>query len=190
MKQKDDRKIDAVIAATCRLAAERGLFGLTLTAIAKAAGIGTSTLYVYFNDKEALFNEVYRHAKREALEFYSADIDFSLPLKRMVCGIWNKMLDHRLSRYNQVSFMEQFVGSSFMNDESRAYTARMGEKLMQIVAEGQRSEILKTVPIPFLNSLFIGSVRETARLIRAGSIADTDETRAIAYQLCWDGIRS
>lgn len=190
MKQKDDKKFDAVVAATCRLSTERGLFGLTLAEIAKAAGIGTSTLYVYFADKESLFNEVYRRAKREALEFYSADIDPALPLKGRVRGVWNRMLDHRLQRYDQVTFMEQFVGSSFMSDESRVYIERLGEGLMQIVAEGQREEILKAVPLSFLNSLFVGSIRETARLIRAGSITDTEENREVAFQLCWDGIRA
>ena len=190
MKPKDERKLDAVIAATCRLAAERGLFGLTLAQIAKAAGIGTSSLYVYFSDKESLFNEVYRRAKREALEFYSTGMDASLPLKGRVRSVWNRMLDHRLHRFDQVTFMEQFVGSCFMTDESRAYIERFGKGLLQLVAEGQRDEILKTVPLTFLNSLFIGSVRETARLIRTDAVADTEETREIAFQLCWDGIRA
>ena len=189
MKPKDEKKLDAVIVATCRLAAERGLLGLTLTDIAKEAGIGTSTLYVYFKDKEELFNEVYRHAKREAIDFYS-DIDASAPLKARVRSVWNRILDHRLSRYDQVSFMEQFVGSSFMNEETRAYTAMIGNGLLQIVIEGQRDEILKPVPVAFLNSFFIGSVRETARLIRSGAIADSEESRAVAFQLCWDGIRN
>jgi AcrR family transcriptional regulator len=190
MRPKDEKKLDAVIVATCQLAAEHGLLGLTLTKIAKAAGIGTSTLYVYFSDREALFNEVYRRAKREALEFYSSDIDAALPIKGKVRAVWNKMLDHRLKRYDQVSFMEQFVGSVFMSDESRAYAERFGEGLIQIATEGQRQEILKTVPLYFLNSLVVGSIRETARLIRGGLIADISENREIAFRLCWDGIRS
>jgi AcrR family transcriptional regulator len=190
MKPKDEKKLDAVITATCRLAAERGLFGLTLTEISKAAGIGTSTLYIYFTDKEALFNEVFRRAKREALDFYGSEIDPGAPLKGRVRAVWNKMLDHRLRRHDQCSFMEQFLGSSFMSDESRTYSARLGEGLMHIVAEGQHAEILKAIPVPFLTSLFFGSVRETARLIRAGSIPDTEESRVVAFQLCWDGIRS
>jgi hypothetical protein len=76
-----------------------------------------------------------------------------------------------------------------MSDESRDYTARLGEGLQGLVTEGQRQEILKSVPLPFLASLFIGSVRETARMIRAGTIADNEQHRAIAFQLCWDGIR-
>jgi AcrR family transcriptional regulator len=189
MKLKDEKKLDAVVAATCRLAAERGLLGLTLTEIAEGASIATSTLYVYFTDKEALLNEVYRRAKREAIDFYGGEIEPAAPLKGRVRSVWNRMLDHRLRRHDQVSFMEQFVGSSFMSDESRAYLAQVSEGLMRIVVEGQTDEILKNVPVPFLTSIFFGSVRETARLIRAGSIVDTKDSRAIAFQLCWDAIR-
>lgn len=190
MKPKDEKKLEAMIAATCRLATRCGLYGLTLAQIAKEAGIATSTLYVYFPDKSALFNEVYRQAKREALNSYSAGIDPKLPLKGRVRNVWNKMLDHRLQHFDQVTFMEQFVGSSFMSDESRAYVEQHGEGLIRIVIEGQREEILKPIPISFIGALFFGSIRETARLVRAGSIADTEEAREIAFQLCWDGVRA
>lgn len=190
MKLKDEKKLEAVVAATCRKAAERGLLGLTLGEIAKAAGIGTSTLYVYFADKDALFNEVYRRAKREAMDFYGGEIDPTAPVKSRVRNVWNRMLDHRLRRHDEVSFMEQFIGSAYMTEESRAFTAKLGEGILQIVADGQEQEILKAIPVPFLASFFIGSVRETARMIRAGSITDSEESRAIAFQLCWDAIRS
>lgn len=190
MKLKDEKKLHAVVAATCRMAAERGLLGLTLSEIAKAAGIGTSTLYVYFANKDVLFNEVYRRAKRDAMDFYGGEMDPGAPIKSRVRNVWNRMLDHRLRKHDEVSFMEQFIGSAYMTEESRAYTAKLGEGLLHIVAQGQAQEILKAIPVPFLASFFIGSVRETARLIRSGAIADGDESRAVAFQLCWDGVRA
>ena len=190
MKLKDEKKLGAVVAATCRMAAERGLLGLTLGDIATAAGIGTSTLYGYFANQEELFNEVYRRAKREAMDFYGGEIDPSAPIKSRVRNVWNRMLEHRLRRHDEVSFVEQFTGSAYMTEESRTYTAKLGEGLLQIVAEGQKQEILKPIPVPFLAAFFIGSVRETARLIRAGSITNGEESRAVAFQLCWDGVRA
>lgn len=190
MKPKDEKKLDAVVAATCRMAAERGLLGLTLGEIAQAAGVATSTLYVYFASKDELFNEVYRRAKREAMAFYDGEADPGAPIKSRVRTVWNRMLDHRLRRHDEVSFMEQFTGSAYMTDESRAYTLKLGEGLLRIVADGQAQEILKPVPVPFLASFFIGSVRETARLIRSGSIRDDEASRAVAFQLCWDGVRA
>src|SRR6202007_744575 len=102
--------------------------------------------------------------------------------------VWNRMLEHRLKRHDEASFMEQFVGSAYMTEESRAYTAKLGEGLLDIVKEGQAHDILKPIPMAFLASFFIASVRETGRMIRAGVIADSQAHRALAFQLCWDGI--
>lgn len=190
MKIKDEKKLDAIVSATCRMAAERGLLGLTLSEIAKAAGVGTSTLYVYFADKEALFNEVYRRAKRQAMDAYSEQVEPGAPIKSQVRNVWNRMLDHQLRRHDEVSFMEQFICSAYMSDESRANTSKLGGGLLQLVAQGRDQEILKSIPVPFITSSFIGSVRETARLIRSGSIIDGEESRAVAFQLCWDGVRA
>jgi len=81
--------------------------GLTLTEIASAAGIGTSTLYVYFADKEALFNEVYRRAKREAIDSTWRDRPLA-PLKGGSAACGTGCLITAMRRHDQVCFMEQF----------------------------------------------------------------------------------
>lgn len=45
---------DAALDTTARLAAERGLASVTMSQIAKEAGIGRATLYKYFPDVEAI----------------------------------------------------------------------------------------------------------------------------------------
>ena len=45
---------DAVLDATARLVAERGLASVTMSAIAEGSGIGRATLYRYFPDVEAI----------------------------------------------------------------------------------------------------------------------------------------
>ena len=45
---------DAVLQTTAALAADRGLHWLTMSAIAKATGIGRATLYKYFPDVDAI----------------------------------------------------------------------------------------------------------------------------------------
>eukprot|EP01030_Chromulinospumella_sphaerica_P026789 gene26789-27011_t len=54
MKPKDDEKQRAIAQATFDLVAQTGLSGLTMAEIARAAGIATSTLYVYYPSKDEL----------------------------------------------------------------------------------------------------------------------------------------
>src|SRR5580698_3894904 len=43
--------------------AERGYHGVAVPEVADAAGVSTGTMYVYFDSKETLVNEVFRDAK-------------------------------------------------------------------------------------------------------------------------------
>src|SRR3989344_4060817 len=63
MKPKDDEKQRAIAQATFELVAQTGLSGLTLADIARAAGIATSTLYVYYPSKDELISQLYQDAK-------------------------------------------------------------------------------------------------------------------------------
>lgn len=51
---KGDDKLRAIAKATFTLVEQNGLSGLTMAAIAREAGLGTGTLYVYFKSKEEL----------------------------------------------------------------------------------------------------------------------------------------
>jgi len=58
----DKRRI--ILDAALQAFAERGYHGTAVPEVAAAAGVGTGTLYRYFEHKEALVNEVYRDAKQ------------------------------------------------------------------------------------------------------------------------------
>src|SRR5205809_7999180 len=58
-----DDKRRLILDAALGVFAERGYHGTTVPEVAEAAGVGTGSLYRYFEHKEALVNEVYRDAK-------------------------------------------------------------------------------------------------------------------------------
>jgi len=59
-----------------------------------------------------------------------------------------------------------------------------------LIEEGQQQEIFKPVPLPLLTASVVGSVRETASLIRAGTLPDDEAVHQAAFTLCWDAIKA
>jgi TetR/AcrR family transcriptional repressor of mexJK operon len=59
-RPKDQGKRAAIIAAANRLFMERGYAGVTMEAVAVAAGVSKMTVYGHFHDKAALFGAVVR----------------------------------------------------------------------------------------------------------------------------------
>lgn len=190
MKPKDDEKLRAIGEATFALVEQTGLSGLTMAAIAREAGVATGTLYVYFKSKEELMVALYEQAKTTTTASLMQGDDPKAPFRSRFQRMWMNWLDYRLAHYAQVVFLEQYYNSPWFSEESRNLSARLIKDWVDLVESAKAQQILKDVPTVLLINSFAGSVRETANLLRSGALSRTDKNLAMAFGLCWDGIKA
>ena len=190
MKPKDDEKLRSIARATFTLVEQTGLSGLTMAAIAREAGLATGTLYVYFKSKEELLVALYERAKTETAASLMQGDDPGAPFRTRFQRMWMNWLEHRLNAYAQVVFLEQYYNSPWFTEESRNLSARLFKGWVDLIETAKAQQILKDVPTPMLLNTLGGSVRETANMLRSGALARTDEHLAMAFGLCWDGIKA
>jgi AcrR family transcriptional regulator len=190
VKPKDDEKLRAIAEATFALVEQTGLSGLTMAAIAREAGVATGTLYVYFKSKEELMVALYEQAKTTTTASLMQGDDPKAPFRSRFQRMWMNWLDYRLAHYAQVVFLEQYYNSPWFSEESRNLSARLIKDWVDLVESAKAQQILKDVPTVLLINSFAGSVRETANLLRSGALSRTDKNLAMAFGLCWDGIKA
>jgi AcrR family transcriptional regulator len=190
VRPKDDDKLKAIAMATFALVEQTGLSGLTMAAIARQAGLATGTLYVYFKSKEELLVALYEQAKTETAASLMQGDDAALPFRSRFQRMWMNWLEHRLTHYAQVVFLEQYYNSPWFSEDSRSLSARLIRPWVDLIETAKAQQILKDVPTPMLINSFGGSVRETANLLRSGSLSRTEAHLAMAFGLCWDGIKA
>lgn len=190
MKPKDEKKIEAIAAAVYRLAARRGLAAITLADIAREAGVGTSTLYVYYPSREELLDDVYQKAKTATVLRYARNDNPDASLKARVRQIWLNLVENRIDNSEQVAFLEQYFHSDYMSEPSRALSQSLTAPFYELLAGGQRSEQLKAIPIVLLGATVMGLAKETAVLVASGRVSNDEQTRTHGFQLCWDAIRA
>ena len=87
-------------------------------------------------------------------------------------------------------FVEQYYNSPWFSDRSRELSARLIKDWTDVIEAAKAQQILKDVPTVLLINSFGGSVRETANLLRSGVLQRTEENLALAFGLCWDGIKA
>ena len=190
MKPKDEEKLRSIARATFTLVEQTGLSGLTMAAIAREAGLATGTLYVYFKSKEELMVALYERAKTETTASLMHGDDPTAPFRTRFQRTWTNWLEHRLNAYAQVVFLEQYYNSPWFTEESRNLSARLIKDWVELIETARAQQILKDVPTPMLINAFGGSVRETANMLRSGVLERTDAHLAMAFGLCWDGIKA
>lgn len=190
MKPKDDDKLRAIALATFELVEQTGLAGLTMAAIARQAGLATGTLYVYYTSKDELLTALYEQAKTQTTAMLMQGDDPQAPFRSRFQRMWLNWLEHRLHHAAQVVFIEQYYNSPWFSEASRVLSARLIKDWIGLIENAKAQQILKDVPTPLLVNSFAGSVRETANLLRSGSLARTDTHLAMAFGLCWDGMKA
>ncbi len=119
-----DDKRRRILDAALRTFAAKGYHGTAVPEVAEAAGVGTGTLYRYFEHKEALVNEVYRDAKlrlKAALldDLATPDLD-----ERGSAEAWFGVLWQRLAAFARVEpaafrFLEMQDHVEYLDAKSR-----------------------------------------------------------------------
>ena len=120
-----DDKRRRILDAALKTFAARGYHGTTVPEVADAAGVGTGTLYRYFENKEALVNEVYRDAKQR---LKSALLD-DLPAANMYQldnarqwfdELWKRLAAFARAEPDAFRFLEMQDHVEYLDAESRA----------------------------------------------------------------------
>jgi AcrR family transcriptional regulator len=84
-KRRAEDRPREICAAALEVFAEKGFAAATLDEIAKRAGVSKGTLYLYFNDKEALFHAVVRDTVAPNIEAVRAAVlGANLPFDQVV----------------------------------------------------------------------------------------------------------
>ncbi len=81
-------KKERILNATEHLLAKHGFSGLSMSMIAKEAGVATGTLYTHFTDKDGLLSNLYAHALKVVADCMQQDLDFSQTLQTVHQQMW------------------------------------------------------------------------------------------------------
>ena len=114
MRLKDESKNDAIFTATIDLLNEIGFADTSMSKIAKRANISSSTIYVYFENKDDMLKKAYLFVKQKLFEYLGDVIAGEMPVKETVVIIMRKLLDYMLENRSYFLFLEQFESSPFM----------------------------------------------------------------------------
>lgn len=173
----------ALLDAATRVFASEGL-GASTASIAREAGVSTGTLFVYFESKTALVNELYVALKvgmgRAAAEGLRADASPRENLRSM----WDRWIAWALEDPDKRRALAHLGVAEDLSGDSRhavhAAYAGIAEILEQIVADGPMRE----APLDFASTLM--SVIADATIDHLIATSDSTGTRStLAFDALW-----
>jgi len=189
VKVKDENKIKDIYAATLKLVKANGLAGITMQAVAKEAGIATGTLYIYFANKDELIIRLFDSCVNFAGDIFK-DYKEMDPFKVAFRTIWENMLRHRITRFEESIFIEQCFHSPYIDEDAKTTLKKMFEPLLELLQRGKKEHLVKDIDIFWLIAFMTGTINELAKRVIYFNKKPSKDIIDSNFQLCWDGIKA
>lgn len=168
-------KCEAILGATLKLLASKGFHGFSVRDVAREAGIATGTLYLYFEDREDLINQLHGQIINRVASELRSTHQGGLPLqdqfKNLALTFWKLFMqepDILLSK-GQFDHLPPDLLRSL-----HAVARQELTPLFDFFSQGRASDELRELPDDILFSLGFDPIFEIARKKLLGLI-DVDE---------------
>jgi AcrR family transcriptional regulator len=187
VRTRDEAKERRILAGTLQLVEKQGLSGLSMEAVARAAGVAIGTVYIYFDNKEALLNALYLRTKSEfSKEIFGSTADDE-PIKPAFQRMCITYLRYVAAHRAEMVFMHQFRNSPFLLEQTKELGARTGAPLVRLLERAKREGLLKDLPTPLMIAFLQGTLGELASYAAKDR---REETYAEIARLAWDALKA
>ena len=185
-------KREEIARAALALIAVHGFHGAPLAMIADRAGVGTGTIYLYFENKDVLIAEIYKDIEDRVYPLIMEGYEPEKPVRERFLHLGAALLRFFIENPLDFRYLVQFhnspYGVAFRRDNI------LGQKrncnvYRELLEAGVDEQVIKNLPLVILFALAFGPLLTVARDHILGFISLDDSLIARTVEACWDGIR-
>lgn len=188
VKNKLDKKT-LILETTLACISEFGFHGTPISMIAERAGVGAGTIYRYFDNKEALINELFLEIKREVMAGMLQGYDEKLNFKNRFKHLWMSLIIYFMEHPQEFQFIEQHRYATYMSMLTREESFMIMSPVMMFFIEAKRAKAIKDLPLYTIISLAYGPITSLAKLQIDHQQKLSKERIDQAANACWDAVR-
>jgi AcrR family transcriptional regulator len=189
VRVKDDAKIEGIYKATLTLVKEKGLAGITMSDISKAASVATGTLYIYFKNKEELINALYIECRQQSACHYFAGLDAASSFEERMQRVFTNIINFKIKHFEVSAFLEQVYHSPFICTTDLKKKQKALNPLFDLVQEGIEAKKIKNAEIELIISYMFGIIHEIVKKSYFSNKKLSPTSIQKLYSMFWDGIR-
>ena len=188
---KPDKRND-IVQAALELIAENGFHRAPMAMIAERAGVGTGTIYCYFENKDVLIAEAYREIRDRMYQVIMEGYASEKPIRERFLHLGTALLRYFIDNPLYFRYMEQFHNSPYGAEFRRDKILRKkkaGDVYLELFDEGVSRRVVKDLPLVILIALLFGPILAVARDHILGLVELNEALIAKTIEACWDGIK-
>ena len=187
--QKSIDKRTALLKATLSLVNNGGIQSASMAKVAKIANVSPATIYLFFESKQELVNQLYLDVKGSFAEAAFREQKSDDEVKKSFEKIWIAMAAFKLEHKEEASFLSQCDNTPMIDEETRQEGLKYLSPLFDLWSKGIKEGIIKDIS-PYL--LYAFTIYPMAFLMNMDNRALCplgENVLKKAFQVAWDSIR-
>ena len=180
--RSDDRR-NAILSAATRVIASQGL-GAPTAAIAKEAGVSNGSLFVYFDTKVTLLNELYVVLKSEMGEAAVVDLPADESPREQVHHLWAQWLHWATSNPDRRRAIAHLDVADEVTEESHRTVRQAQRGTAELIERTRAAGPMAGVPLSFVMAL-IGTMADSTMDAMIREPDEADARSEAAFEAVW-----
>jgi TetR/AcrR family fatty acid metabolism transcriptional regulator len=168
MKKKGNQKdkYERILQAATKIFAQKGFFGAKISEIAREAGVGDGTIYLYFQNKDDILISIFEEKMQLVLENMVQEISQEKgPVEKLkrFAQVHLRLIEENKDMAELIQ-VELRQSSKFMKDYQNKKFAQYLDIIADVLKEGQAQGIFKPEIVPgVFKRAFFGALDEMSR---------------------------
>jgi TetR/AcrR family transcriptional regulator, repressor of fatR-cypB operon len=181
-------KREAIEDAALALFVDQGFHGTTVPEIARRAGVGTGTLYLYHASKDELLNALLLRWYRTLAGEVQSNAQQAETPRAVFASHWRTAVEFSELNPTAWAFMMQFHDSPYIAEETRREIEAIKAPIVAMFYTGVEQGVFKPLPPELLHAVCVGIMSEVRALAVQGKTTITPELWRAAEAMAWEAI--
>jgi AcrR family transcriptional regulator len=187
-RPKSEGKRNAILSATTRVFAERGLTAAPTSEISKQAGVAEGTLFTYFKTKGDLINALYREIKLELADAMISGFPRKKSVRTRLRHVWDSYVNWGVANPEQRKVLTQLQVSGMLSKESSEAGSAPFVEIQNMTRDAIEQHILRVdLPIELISKM-LGALAEATMDLIVLKPAMANKYHNGGFEIYWAGI--
>ena len=186
---KSQLKREALLNATISLVNNDGFHAAPMSKIAKMASVSPGTIYLYFENKQDLINQVYIEVKKAFTQFAFKDYKEHFPVEKGFKKIWKNIAEFKLKQVDEALFLSQCDNTPMIDESSRQEGLKHLRPLIELWERGITEGIIKPVSPYMLYAFTVYPIAFLMNMQQRAVFKLTQKHVDEAYEMAWNSIK-
>jgi len=141
LRKRDDEKEKSIKEAVIKLILQEGFHGTSISKIAKEAGVSPATVYIYFDNKEIMLQDIYREYSEEIFNYLLNTVHQGMCGQQIIEILVRSYYNYIQEHVEIFNFVEQFSNCPSLANgctQKKAFYS-----ITNLIAEMKKNHIIK-----------------------------------------------